>query len=414
MLLSIVKRVLSKTRNQEAKVVIGNFVWLSVIQVAGYVFPLITLPYLANIIGVDGFGKIAFATAIMVWIQTIADWGFNLTAARDVAQNRDDWEKVSFIFSNILWARFLLMFLSFVVLTLLIIIIPSFRDEWDIILVSFLMIPGHILFPDWFFQAIEKMKYITILNLLTKFIFTIAVFIFIKKSDDYILQPLFISLGYLISGSIAMYYILIKWKVKLVKPVFGQLIQTIKSSTNVFLNNLLPNLYNSFSTMLLGVMKGDSAVGILDGGNKFVYFGNQLILSMQRAFYPYLSRRIDKHHVYVRVSLVVSAGMAIFLFIGASFLVNTMLSPEFSEAKYIIQIRSISMVFFAMSGAYGANYLIIKHKECELRKITMWCSAFGFVIAWPLVYYFGYIGASLTVTLSLMLLALFSYRIAKK
>lgn len=67
----------------------GNFMWLSALQVAGYVFPLITMPYLARIIGVEGFGKIAFASAIMVWIQTIADWGFNLTATRDVAQNRE-------------------------------------------------------------------------------------------------------------------------------------------------------------------------------------------------------------------------------------------------------------------------------------------------------------------------------------
>lgn len=71
----------------------GNFMWLSVLQVASCVFPLITMPYLARVIGVEGFGEIAFASAIMVWIQTIADWGVNLTATRDVAQNRDNPQK---------------------------------------------------------------------------------------------------------------------------------------------------------------------------------------------------------------------------------------------------------------------------------------------------------------------------------
>ena len=101
----LTQRITSIAKNKEAKTVAGNFMWLSLLQVAGYVFPLITMPYLARVIGVEGFGKIAFASAIMVWIQTIADWGFNLTATRDVAQNRENPQKVSEIFSNVLWPR---------------------------------------------------------------------------------------------------------------------------------------------------------------------------------------------------------------------------------------------------------------------------------------------------------------------
>ena len=173
------KRISSISKNKDAKTVAGNFMWLSALQVASYVFPLITMPYLARIIGVEGFGKIAFAAAIMIWIQTIADWGFNLTATRDVAQNRDNPQIVSKIFSNVLWARLCLTLVSFVVLLFLVLLIPKFKENSAIILVTFLMVPGHILFPDWFFQAVERMKYITILNLAMKLFFTLAVFIFI-------------------------------------------------------------------------------------------------------------------------------------------------------------------------------------------------------------------------------------------
>ena len=111
--MSGIREKLNKARqSSDAKTVASNFAWLTVLQVAGYVFPLITLPYLARVIGVDGFSKIAFATAIMIWIQTVADWGFNMSATRDVAQNRDDPDKVSRIFSNVLWARLLLMLVS--------------------------------------------------------------------------------------------------------------------------------------------------------------------------------------------------------------------------------------------------------------------------------------------------------------
>lgn len=401
-------------KNKEAKTLAGNFVWLSLLQVAGYVFPLITMPYLARVIGVEGFGRIAFAAAIMVWIQTIADWGFNLTATRDVAQNRDNPQKVSEIFSNVLWARCVLMLLSFIVLVLLILLVPKFRENSSIILVTFLMVPGHIFFPDWFFQAIEKMKYITILNVLMKLVFTVAVFIFIKQPEDYILQPLFTSLGYVVSGLIALYYILEKWGIHLTKPNWRNIKLTIKGSTDVFINNLMPNLYNSFSTMLLGFFGSGNAVGILDGGNKFVSIGNQLQQSINRAFYPFLSRRIDKHKIYLEINIGTSIIMCLFLFLTAPLLVRYLLSMDFVNSIPIIRIRAISMIFYAIASAYGANYLIIKHKEAILRKITMCCSLVGFAIAWPLVYYFSYIGASLTVTISLALLAIGSYIAAKR
>ena len=223
-----IKNKLNRIRqSKDGKVLVENFAYLSLLQVAGYVFPLITMPYLARVIGVEGFGKIAFASGIMVWIQTIADWGFNFTATRDVAKNRDNKKKVSEIFSNVLWARCLLMILSFAVLLVLVMFVPEFKENAAVIFVTFLMIPGHIMFPDWFFQAMERMKYITILNLLSKIVFTVAVFVFIKDKEDYILQPLFVSLGFVVSGIIAMYYILMRCQIRLSHPSLNGINRTI-------------------------------------------------------------------------------------------------------------------------------------------------------------------------------------------
>ena len=406
---------ISKMRqSKDAKTVASNFAWLTLLQIAGYVFPLITLPYLARVIGVEGFSKIAFATAIMIWIQTIADWGFNMSATRDVAQNRDDKDMVSKIFSNVLWARMLLMLVSLVVLVALVAFVPKLNENAAVIMVSFLMIPGHILFPDWFFQAIEKMKYITILNVIMKLIFTVAIFIFIKAPEDYILQPLLNSASFAICGAIALYFIIVRWHIRLHRPVFSEIISTIKGSTDIFINNLMPNLYNSFSTMLLGFWGAAGSVGLLDGGNKFAQIGNQLLSTLSRAFYPYLSRKHEGHRTYLLIIMSVASLMCLFLFIAAPLLVNIFLSPEFAPSTAVIRIRAISFIFFAISNAYGTNYLIVRHKEKLLRQITTVCSIVGFCIAWPLVYYYDYIGASLTVTISLGLLAVSSWIAARR
>ena len=121
-------------RSKDGKVLASNFAYLSLLQIASYIFPLISIPYLARVLGVDGLGKISFAAAIIIWIQTIADWGFDMTGARNVAQTRDDRKEVSKIFSDIFWSRIFLMFCSFLVLLLLLLIVPKFRENYMVIL----------------------------------------------------------------------------------------------------------------------------------------------------------------------------------------------------------------------------------------------------------------------------------------
>lgn len=407
----IIKQINS---SKEGKTVFTNFGYLSLLQVAGYVFPLISMPYLARVIGADGFGKIAFASAIVVWIQTISDWGFNLTATRDVAQNRDDKELVSRIFSNVLWARSVLTLLSGIILLLVVLLVPYLRENADIIFVTFLLVPGYILFPEWFFQAIEKMKYTTFFNLFLKLVFTVAVFVFIHKREDYLIQPLLTTIGYLLCGIGALYLIFKKWGYTLYKPQWSEIFKTIRNSTDVFINNLMPNLYNSFSVMLLGFFGGSTANGIYDGGNRFpvIFYQFQSVLS--RAFYPFLSRRPDKHSFYAKLNIVSALIGAVFLILLSPLVIKIMLGDEFEKSVVVMQILSFSVVFLAMDYTYGTNFLIINHKEKPLRNLTFVSSIIGMSVAIPLVYYFSYIGAAITVLLCRGMLGAGSYILAKK
>ena len=399
--------------SKDGKTVLANFGYLSLLQIAGYVFPLITMPYLARVIGAEGLGRIAFAAAVVVWFQTVADWGFNLTATRDVAQHREDKDKVSLIFSNVLWARCLLALVSGCLLLALVAAVPYFRDNAAVILITFLMIPGQILFPDWMFQAIEKMKYTTIFNLLMKLLFTVAVFIFIRKKEDYLIQPLLSTFGYLICGIGALYLILHKWGYTLYRPQWKEIIKTIKGSTDVFINNIMPNFYNSFSVILLGFFSGASANGLFDGGNKFptIFYQFQAVLS--RAFYPFLARRPDKHNFYAKLNMCFAVIGSTSLAFVSPWVIRVFLGKEFEHSVIVMQILSVSVIFLALSFTYGTNYLIIHHEEKPLRNLTFASSILGMCIAIPLVYSFSYVGAALTVFICRGMLGVGSFVLVK-
>lgn len=393
------ERIQSLLRNKDVKILSTNFASLTLLKVAGYIFPLITLPYLARVIGVDMFGELAFAAAIVIYFGTIVDYGYNYTATRDVAKNKDNLEYVSKVFSTVLVTRIMLMLISLIILVICIYTIPLFYEKRLILWLTFLYIPGQILFPEWFFQAVEEMKYITLINIISKFLFTVMVFLVIKVKSDYIYQPVLTALGFLVSGIIAMVVIRKKFNIRFAWPKIVDFLSTFKSGWNMFVSLFLPNLYTNFSIILLRNYGGEVSTGIYSSGFRFVDILDQVTQVLSRTFYPFLARRLDKHTLYVKISCMISVVAGLLLFFGANLLVKIFYTSEFASASVIIKIMSICPFFLFLMNTYGPNYLVLAGKEYVLRNIIIICSITGFILTWIIVVNYNFIGVAVTITL---------------
>ena len=397
--------------NAEFKVIVSNFAYLSILQIVGYIIPLFTLPYLARVLGVEGFGKIAFANAIVVWLQTIADWGFNFTSTRDVARYKHNRRVISYIFSIVLWSRMFLTIISFFILLSAIYLVTEFRENSNILLISFLLIPTHILFPDWFFQAIERMKFISIFSFISKLIFTISVFFFIKEADDYILQPLLICVGNFVAGCFSIIYIIRNIKIIIYPPSISRIITTIKSSTSVFLSNLLPNLYNSFSYVLLGAYTNQTNVGFYEAGRKLpTIIYNQFLFIVARVLYPYFSRNGKKNiNTYFIFNITVSIFFTAVLFIFAPYLIRLFFGNDFQPAVIVLRITSLSIIFHAFNLVYVNNYMLTNKFDKAALLITLFSSLIGFGFSFPLINKYSYVGASISYLIATILLGILPF-----
>lgn len=395
----LVKRIKSLLKTKDAKTLSTNFASLALLKVAGYIFPLITLPYLARVIGVDKFGELAFATAIIVYFETLVDFGFNYTATRDVAKNRDSIDYISKAYSTVLVSRLLLMLLSIFILNMCIYTIPFFYEKRLILWLTFLYIPGNILFPEWFFQAVEQMRYITIINLGSKLLFTFLVFIIIKDKSDYIYQPVLTALGFFVSGIFATVIIKRKFNIKFICPKFNDISTAFKSSWNMFISLFFPNLYTNFSIILLRNYGGAIETGIYSSGYRFVGLLDQITQVLSRTFYPFLARRIDKHGFYVKISSFISLVAGLLLFFGADLFVKMFYTSDFNDAVIIIRIMSICPFFLFLMNTYGTNYLVLVGKENILRNIIMICSIGGFILTWFIVVKYNSVGVAITITI---------------
>lgn len=395
--------------SKDAKTLMTNFISLSILQIVSYIFPLLTLPYLSKIIGVGKFGELAFTSSIIWYFQVFVDYGFDYTATRDIARCKNDKNRISDIFSNVIWSKFLLLLVSFVIIMLLIFVIPNLYHMRVIFLFTFMSVVGNAFYPVWLFQGLERMKYMTILSTLSRGMFTLFIFIFIQKESDYIYRPLLISLGIFCGTIVSIYIVIFKWKIKLYIPSFYSLSMTIRNSTNVFLSRMSENLYDAFSVMLLGGIHGSVASGIFDSGFKLSSASQQFLGVLSRTFFPYLSRKIEKHRLlsiyYILISIIVNS----LLFIFSPWLMNLFYSPEFYMGVVVLKITSISGVFMTISFMYGSNYMIIMGYERDFRNITFVSSFIALILGIILIYYYSFIGAAITITFARILLGVGYY-----
>lgn len=400
----VIEKYSNLIKTKDGKRLLGNFLSLSALQVISYIFPLFTYPYLAKVIGIEKFGEIAFATAVILYFQYFVDWGFNYTATRDLARCRDDKEKASIIYSKVFWSRVLLCCIAFVILSILIYLIPVFESIYLLLLFRFIVILGYILYSDWLFQAIEKMKYMTILNVFSNIIFTASIFLFIQEKADYIYQPLLMSLGFVIAGFISFVFFIPKQNIHLKIIPIKEIVHYIYDSFDVFMNQISSVIYEGVAVLLLGFYGGSIANGKYDAGSKVVKIISVLSNTISRVFFPLLSYKIEKHAFFAKLNIILSIFISILLFIGAPYIIEILFTPEFYDAIIVLRILTLSILPMTLVNVYGVNYLIQQGFERELRNLTVIVSILGIILMIPLVKYYTWIGAAVSITLIRILL----------
>ena len=275
---------------QDFKVLLNNFFSLSVLKVLTYVLPLVTFPYLISVLGIEKFGLIMFAQATMYYFEIVVDFCFNLSATREVALNANKPNKLNEIISAVFSIKFMLLVFSFLVLIAVVNLFDKFLQDSMLYYYSFLKVMALAFFPVWFFQGIEKMRYIAIIDIISKSIFTILIFVFIRSESDYLLVPLVSGVGYIIGSIIAVSYLFIKFRRSFIVCSFSDIKAYFYESLMFFLSRVSVSLYTTSNTFVLGLVTSSIMVGYYAVAEKLYMVIRQMYEPIVQVIYPYISK----------------------------------------------------------------------------------------------------------------------------
>ena len=333
---------------------------------ANIVFPLITIPYVLRVLSANNIGKVDFGNSFVSYFSLIASLGISTYAIRECAKVRDDRKKLDTVASQIFSINICTTIVAYIMLAILLIVFRNLDSYRTLIIIQSTVILFTTLGADWINTAMEDFVYITLRSVLFQVISLILMFVFVKTQDDYVkyaIISVISSSGSNISNIIyRKRYCKIKftWDIPWKKHMIPICL--------LFVMTLSQTVFNSADITMLGLMKGDYAVGIYSTAAKIEKVISQIVSSVVYVLIPRLSYMFDSGE-YEKINKLLRNVLGVFATIGlpscagaavmAKEIILIVGGVKYVEATLVLQILLLSFLLSLVGGSFLGNVVLL-------------------------------------------------------
>lgn len=268
--------------------VVKNTFMLYIMNIAQLVLPLVTLPYLTRVLSISNYGVVNYVKSIMTYMQIIIEFGFLLSATKDIVKAKNN-KEIGRIVGNVTLAKIILSFFSFIVLVIFSLSIPLLRSHLLFTFLSYIPVFLTIFLFDYLFRGIEEMQVITVRYLIMKSIATVLTFFIVKGNSTMIYIPILDIIGSLI----AIFFVVREFKkydIKLSYGSFKEVWKTLSSSFLYFISNMATTAFSALNTLLVGILLSAQDVAFWSLVMQFVGAVQALYTPINNGIYPEMVR----------------------------------------------------------------------------------------------------------------------------
>lgn len=399
----------TQNKAQARKRLSANFLALVIMRGLDFLLPLITLPYLVATIGLERFGLINFAMSLALYFGAVVQYGFSTTATREVSRHRDDHPTLERIYSQTWWAALFLALGCCTVFASVTAAVPQFREEAALYCATMALVMFQSLFPVWFFQGIERMKFIAYITLGARLLYVLGLFVFVRSDQDYVRVPALNAVGAALTIGAALTVIHGGLGVRLQRPNSREIFAVLREGRHACISQLAPNLYNNSSVFLLGLYASPLAVGIYSSATKLVDAANSFAYVLSNTFLPHLARTPTHHHKFAKLMLCMGTAATVFLIACADQIAALLFGAASLDIAYLVRWLAPGVLCVFVMLVYGTNFLMLVGRDRLQQNIALYTSFSFFIVALVTIPALGIPGAVLTLVGARLAMATATY-----
>ena len=369
-----------KIANKE-RVIIKNTSMLLLLNITKIVVPFVTLPYLTRVLSTEVYGVVAYVKAIMSYMQVIIDFGFMLSATKEIVDAKNDKDIIGKIVGTNILAKLLLAGIAGIILSILSKYISILHNNLIYTFLSYIVVILTIFLFDFLFKGIEQMQIITIRFVLMKGFATLFTFLIVKSDKDILWIPVLDILGSLISIFWVGYEVK-KLKINVKIENFKDSLLCIKKSAVYFLSNVASTSFNVFNTIILGIVLPATEIAYWSICMQIINAIQALYIPVSDAIYPEMVRSKNIKLIYKTKKYI---GPIVFLvtmvtFLGAKIGLYMIGGSKYVDAYIALRLLSPVIVFGFFRVLYGWPTLGAIGKVKENTKSTIIAALFQIAI----------------------------------
>jgi PST family polysaccharide transporter len=406
-------------------VLLRNFAALSVLQGANYLVPLITVPYLVSVLGVDRFGMVAFGQAFAQYFVVLTDYGFNYSATRMVSVSRDDPAKIASLYWSVSLIKAGLMVLGFLLMVGLVLIVPSFHGQWPLFALSYLAVLGNVLFPVWLFQGLERMTNIAVASIAARVLSLICIFILVRGPQDYLVAAALQAGAAVVAGVFATWLLFKTVRVTPWRPelsVKRDLRMALTDGWHVFLSTAAVSLYTNSNIFALGLLTTATAAGYYAMADKLIRAALGAMQPFVQALYPRMSYLFSKDisgalqrlKAAALPASMVGVLLGVGLLAAGRLIVRLIFGAQASPAAQLLQILSFVPLLVLLSNLLGVQLLFPLGRQAPVARFQLVAGVASVVALVPMVLFWGAVGSAINYLLLEVVITLGFLYIAMK
>jgi len=397
-----------------------NFTYNTLLGLTNIIVPIITFPYASRVLGPQGIGITSFAISLVTTFVILGSLGIPIYGIREIAKSKKDKTKLSNTFSELLliqvfWSVFIIIaFASWLYFT------KTYQNEDAIKYLSFIHIFCSIGLINWFYQGIEKYKFISIVNFISKLLTIALLFILVKQKEDYWLYYFIVVMSSLVSAIISITYSFKFVKYKLVKLNFKR---HYKPILILFSTQIAITIYLNLDVIMLKYLSQLEQVGYYSAAIRIIKTLLILVTSLGVVLIPKISSYIyEKNNNEVRVLveksinfvLIISFPMMIGLCLVSKDIIILFAGSQFGIASSLL-LWLVPLIFLiGMNNIFGLQILVPFNGEKKLMFIVIFGAVLNFSLNFFLIPIYQGKGAAFSTLVTEGIITVLAYYFSKK